>query len=160
MIKRRPRRKGERQIGLATNRVVIFELVFLVLAFSDFPLLRSHFWPLTEIVRKSRGEVTREVWEQPRITRISRTETCSGSPVGCFVIRYRRRVCPSDGLVLWRACQNRITSARARPRFSRSARASSCRGSASPINGIKRYARRRFGRGLPTLTVLLRRWCH
>jgi hypothetical protein len=28
-----------------------------------------------------------------------------------------------------------------------------------PINGIKRYARRRFGRGLPTLTVLLRRWC-
>src|SRR6266513_40215 len=29
----------------------------------------------------------------------------------------------------------------------RSARASSCRGSASPINGIKRYARRRFGRG-------------
>src|SRR6266480_1961222 len=28
----------------------------------------------------------------------------------------------------------------------RSARASSCRGSASPINGIKRYARRRFGR--------------
>src|SRR5437667_5291053 len=41
----------------------------------------------------------------------------------------------------------------------RSARASSCRGSASPINGIKRYARRRFGRGLPTLTVLLRRWC-
>jgi len=41
----------------------------------------------------------------------------------------------------------------------RSARASSCRGSASPINGIKRYARRRFGSGLPTLTVLLRRWC-
>jgi hypothetical protein len=46
---------------------------FLVLAFFDSSLLRSHFWPFTEVVRKIGRQVTRKVWkssEEPRITRI------------------------------------------------------------------------------------------
>jgi hypothetical protein len=33
---------------------------FIVLTFFDFSLLRTHFWPLTEVVRKIRREVTRK----------------------------------------------------------------------------------------------------
>ena len=33
---------------------------FTPLAFFDFSLLRTHFWPYTEAVRKIRREVTRE----------------------------------------------------------------------------------------------------
>jgi hypothetical protein len=39
---------------------------FIVLAFFDFSLLRTHFWPFTEVVRKIRREVTRRFvnfWE-------------------------------------------------------------------------------------------------
>ena len=41
--------------------VVSFCLVFVVLAFFGFSLLRSHFWPFTEVVRKIPREVTRKV---------------------------------------------------------------------------------------------------
>ncbi len=33
---------------------------FVVLAFFDFSLLRTHFWPFTEVVSKIRREVTRK----------------------------------------------------------------------------------------------------
>jgi len=33
---------------------------FIVLALFDFSLLRTHFWPFTEVVRKIRREVTRK----------------------------------------------------------------------------------------------------
>jgi hypothetical protein len=34
---------------------------FIVLGFFDFSLLRTHFWPFTEVVRKIRREVTRKL---------------------------------------------------------------------------------------------------
>jgi len=42
--------------------VVLFHLLisFRCLAFRDFSLLRTHFWPFTEILRKIRPEVTRK----------------------------------------------------------------------------------------------------
>jgi len=33
---------------------------FIVLAFFDFSLLRTYFWPFTEVVRKIRREATRK----------------------------------------------------------------------------------------------------
>ena len=35
---------------------------FIVLAFRDLSSLRTHFWPFTEVVRKIRRKVTREIW--------------------------------------------------------------------------------------------------
>jgi hypothetical protein len=49
-------------IMLLTNFVFIsIYFPFVVLAFLDSSLLRSHFWPFTEVVRKIRREVTRKV---------------------------------------------------------------------------------------------------
>jgi hypothetical protein len=49
---------------------VIFS--FFVLAFPELSSLRTHFRPFTEVMRKSRREVTRELGEQPWIARILR----------------------------------------------------------------------------------------
>ena len=40
---------------------------FVVLAFFDFSLLRTHFWPFTEGVRKVRLEATRKDAEMREI---------------------------------------------------------------------------------------------
>ena len=45
---------------------------FFVLAFPDLSSLRTHFRPFTEVMRKSRREVTRELGEQPWIARMLR----------------------------------------------------------------------------------------
>ena len=42
----------------------IAEFPFIVLAFRDLSLLRTHFWPFTEVVRKIRREVTRKGSEE------------------------------------------------------------------------------------------------
>ncbi len=51
-----------------------FLFFFLVLAFFDFSLLRTHFWPFTEVMRKIPREVTRKVVE---------TAACSRTPSEC-----------------------------------------------------------------------------
>ena len=55
--------------------VFILFIFFLVLAFFDFPSLRTHFWPFTDVVRKIQREVTRKMQKtlEPRIPRV-RTE--------------------------------------------------------------------------------------
>ena len=45
---------------------------FFVLAFRELSSLRTHFRPFTEVMRKSRREVTRKLAKQPWIARISR----------------------------------------------------------------------------------------
>jgi hypothetical protein len=54
--------------------VSIFHVIFsfFVLAFVELSSLRTHFRPFTEVMRKSRREVTRELGEQPWIARILR----------------------------------------------------------------------------------------
>ena len=55
--------------------VSIFHVIyfpFFVLAFPELSSLRTHFRPFTEVMRKSRREVTRELGEQPWIARILR----------------------------------------------------------------------------------------
>ena len=42
------------------------------MAFGELSSLRTHFRPFTEVMRKSRREVTRELGEQPWIARILR----------------------------------------------------------------------------------------
>ena len=39
---------------------------FIVLAFFDSSLLRTHFWPFTGVLQEIRREVTRKVWENVR----------------------------------------------------------------------------------------------
>ena len=61
---------------MAVNMVFsIFHLIYFPLLFwpsGELSSLRTHFRPFTEVMRKSRREVTQEVGEQPRIARISR----------------------------------------------------------------------------------------
>ena len=41
--------------------IVSFCLVFLVLAFFDLPIVRSHFWPFTGVQNGNREEVMRKM---------------------------------------------------------------------------------------------------
>ena len=65
----RKRKRKRKHYGYEYG-VSIFHLIyfpFIVLAFRELSSLRTHFRPFTEVMRKSRREVTRELGEQPWI---------------------------------------------------------------------------------------------
>src|SRR6266404_6173070 len=105
------------------------------LAFFGFSLLSCHFWPFTGVLRKIFGSLTRKVSET--FARRCKNEDSFGRAA-----KTNTRTCEHNGNSA--AIRESIRLAEV---------------ALPPINGIKRYARRRFGRSLPTLSILLRRWC-
>ena len=61
-------------------------LSYLVLAFPELSLLRSHFRPFTEVMRKGRGEVTRKSQHTVDQTEIAKEIDLGGGWSGQLVL--------------------------------------------------------------------------
>src|SRR5262249_12624567 len=69
------RREATEQLRVRRMQFSYFNFLF-VLAFPDDPLRGNHFWPFVDVLQEIRREVTRkiEIFEEPRIARISRMD--------------------------------------------------------------------------------------
>jgi hypothetical protein len=66
-------------------------LFYLVLAFTELSLLRSHFRPFTEVMRKGRRKVTKKLNEPGQIEIANELDDPAGRLVGpAFVVTGRR----------------------------------------------------------------------
>ena len=74
---------------------MLFIFPFVVLAFLDFSLLRTHFWPFTEVLREIRREVTRNLAVFLRITNCA--DDTDGGPIvshNCAILSRDQRIKP------------------------------------------------------------------
>src|SRR5262249_571603 len=80
--------------------ILIYHVVpFIVLAFLDLSSLRTHFWPFTEVVRRIRREVTREIGRpgEPQIAQTPNRKNRYNQGTSCSGWIERRRTRKADG---------------------------------------------------------------